>query len=302
VDTTTASTAYPVYDFTAWNAELASELGARVDQFPRVLPTGTEAGRLPNGAVLASGCIDAMAEQLVAGADQPGDVLVLFGTTLIVWVVGEGTGDASGWVVLPNATTGITRIGGPSNAGGLFCDWVSRLVGAPPDVPMLYPERVPVWAPYVRGERSPLNDPDIRAVLDGLDLTHDGAAVRRAAFEASGFVVRRAIDAARDAIGAEPKRVVASGGGVRVAPWLQAVADATRLPVECVAVPEGAALGCAWLARMAVGLEESMDGAARWAGRGRTVEPDPSWVEPVAERYERFVALTNAVTKREGAR
>jgi xylulokinase len=292
VDTTTASTAYPVYDFKAWDADLASELGARVEQFPRVLPTGSEAGRLPDGAVLASGCIDAMAEQLVAGADEPGDVLVLFGTTLIVWVVGEGAGDAPGWTVLPNATTGITRIGGPSNAGGLFCDWVSRLVGSPPEAAATRPDRVPVWAPYVRGERAPLNDPDVRAVLDRLDLTHDAAAVRRAAFEASGFVVRRAIDAARDAIGAEPKRVIASGGGVRVAPWLQAVADATRLPVECVAVPEGAALGCAWLARMATGLEESMDGAARWARRGRTVEPDTDWVEPVAERYERFLALT----------
>jgi xylulokinase len=302
VDTTTASTAYPVYDFTAWNAELASELGAQVDQFPRVLPTGTEAGRLPGGAVLASGCIDAMAEQLVAGADQPGDVLVLFGTTLIVWVVGEGAGDAPGWVVLPNATTGITRIGGPSNAGGLFCDWVSRLVGAVPNSVATRPDRVPVWAPYVRGERAPLNDPDVRAVLDGLDLTHDAAAVQRAAFEASGFVVRRAVDAARAAIGAEPKRVIASGGGVRVGPWLQAVADATRLPVECVAVPEGAALGCAWLARMAVGLEESMDGAARWARRGRTVEPDTAWVEPVAERYERFVALTNSLVGEGAAR
>jgi xylulokinase len=292
VDTTTASTAYPVYDFKAWDVDLASELGARVDQFPRVLPTGSEAGRLPDGAVLASGCIDAMAEQLVAGADQPGDVLVLFGTTLIVWVVGEGVGDAPGWTVLPNANTGITRIGGPSNAGGLFCDWVSRLVGSPPEAVVTRPDRVPVWAPYVRGERAPLNDPDVRAVLDRLDLTHDAASVRRAAFEASGFVVRRAIDAARDAIGAEPKRVIASGGGVRVAAWLQAVADATRLPVECVAVPEGAALGCAWLARMAMGLEESMDGAARWARRGRTVEPDTEWVEPVAERYERFLALT----------
>jgi xylulokinase len=304
VDTTTASTAYPVYNFTAWDAALASELGARVEQFPRVLPTGTEAGRLPNGAVLASGCIDAMAEQLVAGADQPGDVLVLFGTTLIVWVVAEGAGDAPGWVVLPNATTGITRIGGPSNAGGLFCDWVSRLVGAPRDAAVTHPDRVPVWAPYVRGERSPLNDPDIRAVLDRLDLTHDAAAVRRAAFEASGFVVRRAIDAARDALGAEPKRVIASGGGVRVAPWLQAVADATRLPVECVAVPEGAALGCAWLARMALGLEESMDGAARWARRGPTVEPDREWLDPVEERYERFRSLTDslATSRAEAAR
>jgi xylulokinase len=211
--------------------------------------------------------------------------------------------------VLPNATTGITRVGGPSNAGGLFCDWVNRLVGgasggdagADSDA-SVRAERVPVWAPYVRGERSPINDPDLRGVLDGLDLTHDAAAVRRAAYEASGFVVRRAIDAARASIGGEPARVVASGGGVRVAPWVQAIADTTALPVECVAVPEGAALGCAWLARMAAGLEESMDDARRWARTGHTVEPRAAWLAPTAERYERFCALSDALTEAAAAR
>ena len=199
IDITTASTAYPVYDFTDWDADLAAGLGARVEQFPRVLSIGAEAGRLAEGgAALASGCIDAFAEELVAGADQPGDVLVLLGTTLIVWVVAAGTGDVPGWVVLPNPAAGQTRVGGPSNAGGLFCDWVGRMVGpVPSGVASPQPARVPVWAPYPRGERSPINNPDLRAVLDGLDLTHDGAAVRRAAFEASGFVVRRAIDATR---------------------------------------------------------------------------------------------------------
>ncbi|HEY3190409.1 MAG TPA: FGGY-family carbohydrate kinase [Solirubrobacteraceae bacterium] len=302
VDTTTASTAYPVYNFAEWDAELASDLGARVDQFPRVVPTGTEVGRLPDGAALASGCIDAMAEQLVAGADRPGDVHVLLGTTLIVWVVGEGNGDAPGWLVLPNPTTGITRVGGPSNAGGLFCDWVGRLVGPARDgEPDPDPWRVPVWAPYVRGERSPLNNPDLRAVLDRLDLTHGAAAVRRAAFEASGFVVRRAIEAARDAIGTEPARVVASGGGVRVDAWVQAIADASGLPVDRVAVPQGAALGCAWLARMAVGLEQSMDDAARWARTGGTVEPRDEWLEPVGDRYRRFRELSDALTAPAGA-
>ena len=53
--------------------------------------------------------------------------------------------------------------------------------------------------------------------------------------------------------------MVASGGGIRVDAWMQAIADVTGLPVDRVAVPEGAALDCAWLARMAVGLEQSMD-------------------------------------------
>ncbi len=302
VDITTASTAYPVYNFTDWDADLAAELGARVEQFPRVLPIGAEAGRLSQGgAALASGCIDAFAEELVAGADQPGDVLVLLGTTLIVWVVAAGTGDVPGWVVLPNAgSTKQTRVGGPSNAGGLFCDWVGRMVGPiPSGAASPQPDRVPVWAPYPRGERSPINNPDLRAVLDGLDLTHDSAAVRRAAFEASGFVVQRAIDATRDALGSEPRRIVASGGGIRVDDWLQAIADATGLPVDCVAVPEGAALGSAWLARMAAGLEEptAMNDARRWARAGRTLEPRANWLEPVAERYERFRRLSDALTE-----
>jgi xylulokinase len=131
-------------------------------------------------------------------------------------------------------------------------------------------------------------------VLADLDLTHDGAAVRRAAYEASGFVTRRALDAARAHGGVTPKRIVATGGGIRVDEWLQAMADATELPVECVAVPEGGALGSAWLARIAAGLEEpmAMTEGRRWARSGRTVEPDPAWVEPVRERYERFLALS----------
>ena len=45
-------------------------------------------------------------------------------------------------------------------------------------------------------------------------LTHDGAAVRRAAYEASGFVTRRALDAARAHGGVTPKRIVVVGPAV----------------------------------------------------------------------------------------
>src|SRR5262249_4790480 len=131
-------------------------------------------------------------------------------------------------------------------------------------------------------------------LLADLDLTHDAAAVRRAAFEASGFVARRAIDAATEHAGLDARRIVATGGGTRVDEWVQALADATRLPVDCVAVPEGGALGCAWLGRIAAGLEEptAMADGRRWARFGRTVEPDAAWVSPMQERYERFLSLS----------
>ena len=135
---------------------------------------------------------------------------------------------------------------------------------------------MPVWAPYPRGERVPLHDADRRGVLVDLDLTHDAAAIRRAVFEASGFVTRRMIDAVAAAHGVTPRRIIATGGGTRVDEWVQALADCTGLPVQCTAVPEGAALGSAFLARCAAGSERGRDdrrrplGPARPDGRARS--------------------------------
>jgi xylulokinase len=238
--------------------------------------------------VLAAGSVDALCEQLVADADRDGDVVVLCGTTLIVWVTIPEYREAPGLWTLPHSTAGKFQIGGPSNAGGLLLGWVNQLVAE--DDSTVDPGRVPVWSPYVRGERVPYHDPDRRAVLDGLDLTHGGGAVRRAAYEASGFVVRQFIDLS----GASAARIVATGGGTRVQPWMQALADATDLPVEVSAVPEGAALGAAFLARMAAGLETSTADAARWASTERVVEPDPAWAEAMQDRYARFLDLAEA--------
>jgi sugar (pentulose or hexulose) kinase len=294
LDTTTASLAHPLFDWVGWDEAVAAEVGVATSQLPRLVPTGWEAGRVGgDGPPLASGCVDAMAEQLVAGADRPGDVLVLLGTTLIVWIVASEGAEVPGYVTIPHTASGNFLVGGPSNAGGLFRDWVARMC-RPGDTAVVDPRAVPVWAPYPRGERVPLNDSSRRAVLEGLDLTHDAAAVVRAADEASAFVVKRALDAAVAHAAVRPQRIVASGGGTRADGWVQAMADVTALPVDCVAVAEGGALGSAWLARIAAGLEEptAMTEGRRWARVGRRVEPRAAWTTASAERYERFLALS----------
>jgi hypothetical protein len=58
-------------------------------------------------------------------------------------------------------------------------------------------------------------------------------------------------------------------------------------------VPEGAALGSAFMARCAAGLETGgMTSASRWARAGKTVDPDPVWVECASARYQRFLQLS----------
>jgi xylulokinase len=297
LDTTTASVAYPLFDWTQWDPKVAAAVGVDVAQLPRLVPTGWAAGHVggPDGPVLAPGCIDVVTDQIVAGADTIGDVLVLMGTTLIVNTVTPRHDAVADYWVMPHTEPECFLAGGPSNAGGLFINWALRVLGAEGPTAAARPEHVPVWAPYPRGERVPLHDAHRRGSLVDLDLTHDAAAVRRSVFEASGFVTRRMIDAAADAHGVTPRRIIATGGGTRVEEWVQALADCTGLSVQCTAVPEGAALGSAYLARLAAGLEPGsmMTDARRWARAGRTVDPDPAWADPLERRYQRFLAVAS---------
>ena len=226
--------------------------------------------------VFAGGSIDAFCEQIVAGASQPGDVLAIFGATLIVWVVTEEWGEVPGLTSFPTSCRAdydrgrqqrrrpLRRLGGQAGARHRRRAPARRRPRAPGEGASGDPARVPVWLPYLRGERTPFHDPGLRASVHDLDISQGPGALLRGAHEASGFVIRRILE--RSGFGG--RRIIATGGGSRSVTWMQAVADATGLPVDTVAVPEGAALGAAFLARMAAGLESSFDAADGWARVG----------------------------------
>lgn len=298
IDSTTAMTAHPLFDFVGWDAALAGGAGTTPAALPDIVSGVEAAGRvgdhLPGaGALVGGGTIDAFAEQLVAGADEVGDVLVLCGTTLITWGVLDDWQEVPGLWTIPHSAAGRTLIGGPSNAGGLFLERAKRWLGdvAPPGLDDVGPGDLPIWLPYVRGERTPLHRRDLRASLHDAALHHGPEHLLRAAYEAAGFVVRHHLDLARD-VGLRPRRIVATGGGTQVDAWMHALSDCTGLPVDVAAVPEGAALGSAFIARCVAGLEGSMTDASRWARTAHTVEPRPDWVEAASARYERFRTLT----------
>jgi xylulokinase len=298
IDSTTAMTAHPLFDFVGWDEALAAEAGTAPSALPDIVsgvePVGPVRDDLAAaGALVGGGTIDAMGEQIVAGADSAGDVLVICGATLITWGVVDEWAEVPGLWTIPHTAAGMTMVGGPSNAGGLFVDRVRRWVGDPQPaaVGAVDPSDVPLWLPYVRGERTPLHRRDLRGSLHGLSLHHGPEHLMAAAFEASAFVARHHIDLARGA-GLEPRRIVATGGGTNAPAWMQALADATQLPVDVVAVPEGAALGSAFIARCVAGLEVNMTDAHRWAKTARTIEPRATAAGPVGDRYRMFRTLS----------
>jgi xylulokinase len=300
VDSATASTFGELHSGGRWDGAALAALGVEERQVSVVTPLGSPAGMVAGTPTkVGGGSIDAFCEQMVAGADQPGDVLAIFGATLVIWVVTDAWIEVPGLTTFPGTVPGQVMIGGPSNAGALFADWARSLAGGPgrsrraPSDPdgvearVGDPHSVPVWLPYLRGERAPFHDPRLRASLHRLDITQGPTSLVRASYEASGFVIRRIVERS----GVDAHRIVASGGGSRSVPWMQAVADATGLPVDPVAVPEGAALGAAFLARMAAGLEPDFGASACWAAHGRRIDPDAAWAAAASERFEEFEAL-----------
>lgn len=303
IDSITAMSAAPLFAGHRWDADKAVAAGAAVEALPAVLASGSAVGRVPNGrpaanAVVGSGTIDAFGEQLVAGADNDGDVLVICGATLITWAVMNSnrlnqdvTND--GLWLIPHTAQGNFLAGGPSNAGGIFVDRAHRWLGIDPAHAMDTEDfhDVPVWLPYIRGERAPLHNPLLRAQLRDLSINHNATHIRRAVYEASGFVVRHHLELAVKR-GARPQRIVATGGGSRSNAWMQALADTTGLPVDVVQVSEGAALGSAFIARCAAGLESNMLEARRWSRIARRVIPNDLGLEAADRRYSKFLRYT----------
>jgi xylulokinase len=151
------------------------------------------------------------------------------------------------------------------------------------------------FLPYLAGERTPHADPDARGAFAGLSLRHDRGAMARAVLEGVAFGLRDCLDVVRE-VGAAPELGRASGGGARSELWLKIVASALELPLERVAVEEGAAYGAALLGGIAGGWWEGPEQAAATCVRtGGRVDPDPRWVEAYREQGERFRALYPAL-------
>jgi xylulokinase len=292
IDTSTAMTMAPLFTGTGWDPSLLASLGLSADQLPAFVP-GTDPIGDRDGIAVSGGTIDALAEQTVAGATQPGDVMVICGTTLIPWALTTEWIEVDGLWTIPFSVPGLIAVGGASNAGGLFIDHVRRLTGDPGQSSVLDvgPDDRPIWLPYIRGERTPFHDPTRRAQLLHVGVDHGPEAVLAAAYDAAAFVVRHHLDLARPALddaGSAPTRIVATGGGTQSAAWMQALADVTSLPVDVAAHPEGAALGAAFTSRLTAGIERDHTAGRAWSRTSHRVEPRPDHVDAADTRYAHF--------------
>lgn len=249
----------------------------------------SETGLIP-GTPVTTGTIDAAAEAISVGVAAPGDMMVMYGTTMFFIQVAEApVPDQRMWSTA-YLFEGLHDIaGGMSTTGALtrwFRDTFARdLVLAEEDggtnaYEILAGEAAAAPAgsagliclPYLSGERTPLNDPDARGVLAGLTLAHTRGHVYRSVLEATGFGVRHNLDV-MTGMGATPRRLVAVGGGAKNSVWMQIVSDICQVPQVLPAETIGAARGNAFLAGIATGSVPDLSSLSQWVPVERIIEP-----------------------------
>ncbi|MFK5689153.1 FGGY-family carbohydrate kinase [Ornithinimicrobium sp. LYQ92] len=213
---------------------------------------------IPAGTPVVAGTIDAWTEALSVGAQQPGDLMLMYGTTL--FLIATGTAPVASPVMwgTTGALPGTFNLAGGMATSGALTAWVRELAGDVPYETLLAEAALsPAGAhgllalPYFAGERTPVQDPDARGVLAGLTLSHTRGDLYRAMLEATAFGVRHNVEALREA-GVPIDRVVAVGGGTQGGLWTQIVSDVTGLEQVVRRTSIGASYGAAWLAATAV--------------------------------------------------
>lgn len=287
LDHHSASQCDPLYDLQefGWIRDRAEEVAPGLP-LPRLLwpaevvgevtPEASEATGIPAGTPVAAGTIDAWSEGASVGVQNPGDLMLMYGTTMfIIEVLDEALHHPGLW-----GTTGILPGTHDLAAGmatsGALTGWLQKISGGVPYEELTEEAAVPpgsdalVVLPYFAGERTPLFDPKARGIISGLTIGHGRGHLYRAMLEATAYGVRHIFESMREA-GAGGERLVAVGGGTKGGLWTQIVSDVTGRPQDLPEQAIGAAYGDALLAARAVGLAEP---DTDWSRIVDTVEPD----------------------------
>jgi glycerol kinase len=130
-----------------------------------------------------------------------------------------------------------------------------------------------VYVPALLGLGTPQWDYGARGTLLGITRGTTRAHIVRAVLEGIAHRGADLVDAAKADTGCEITTLRIDGGMSRNATFVQALANATGLPVEVSPVTEATTLGAGFLAGVAVGTWNSLGEAVRtWAPR-QTVTP-----------------------------
>jgi xylulokinase len=253
------------------------------------------------GVPVAFGAGDQQAAAVGTGTVNAGQGQLMVGTGAQALVVeaappaGEIAGlhafcHARGWLRQASVNNAGVALGWARTLLGLSWDELYGALGEGP------PAAMPLFLPYLTGERAPLMKGHARGGWLGLEPGHDREALAGAAVAGVVAAIADGLRALPGGGGAPVRaglRVRAAGGGLRNPAFAQAVADASGATLELLDAAGASAVGAALLGGVASGAFADLDAAVARAplAIGATVAPRPERAAAWAALRERIHAL-----------
>lgn len=142
------------------------------------------------------------------------------------------------------------------------------------------------FLPYMMGERSPLNDADIRGMFYGMSMSTTKQDMAVAVLEGVAFALRQNIDIIRS-MGINIKESKICGGGTKNKLWLKIIANVLNIELAVPKNQEGASFGAALLAVRGCD-EKKYEKIIADLKETERILPDINMVDKYNEKYKKF--------------
>lgn len=293
-----------------WSKDILSEYGIKEEWLPKVLESDGCAGTLKTelaemlglGDVkIIIGAGDNAAAAIGTGTVKDGDCNISLGTSGTIFTVSDkfSLDRESAIHSFCSASRNYHQMACMLSAAVCCNWWVEKVLRDGYDKVLSKENRLGknevMFLPYLMGERSPLNDTDVRGMFYGMSLDTDKDDMSLAVLEGVAFALRHNIDIIRN-MGIDIKKSNVCGGGTKNKMWLKIIANVLGIKLCIPENQEGASLGAALLAAKGV-----MDSAeyekleSKVYKTAETVTPEKELTEKYETKYRIWRKLYPAI-------
>ena len=295
-----------------WSKEMLEICGITEEQLPKLYESYEVAGTLKpdvanelgfsESVKVIAGAGDNAAAAVGTGTVGDGRCNISLGTSGTIFISSEkfGVDEHNALHSFAHADGHYHLMGCMLSAASCNKWWSEEILGTKDyaaeqaDIKKLGENRV-FYLPYLMGERSPHNDPNVRAMFIGMSMDTTRADMTQAVLEGVAFGLRDSLEVAKS-LGIQIDRTKICGGGAKSPLWRKIIANVMNLKVDIIESEEGPALGGAMLAAVGCGEYPDVETIAEKLVKVvDTVEPDPELVAKYEERYQQFRKLYPAV-------
>ncbi len=301
------------YDVTneCWSKELCAIGGIDIAWLPKLCKPADLSGcvdaqraqefGLAEGTKVFVGTTDTVMEVLAAGNVEPGHATVKLATAGRICVITDRPLDSPFIFNYRHVVPGLWYPGTATASCAASYRWYRDAIGREPFEKLNVPagDIKPgcdglIFHPYLNGELTPYNDPNLRGSFTGISSIHTTAHFTRATLEGVAMSLKDCLLTLRT-LGVEMKRVRIIGGGAKGLLWRQIVADVLGIEMQKVKVDDSS-FGTAMLAAVANGWFESFASAAEKCVQIESVsKPDLENHAVYEKLFMRYKAIHDAL-------